>query len=146
MLSLNNIDLKSSYMQDNNLKLQKYRQILDKSILQGEKFNLYTNYKENIEIVSFFPIKNLSDKTVAWIVSYTKSDIIKSSLQNVLIIRIIAFLLSILMIYFFIIQNNSNSKINEINKNSEKQRALFHEILNTTDNILLITDLNQSSQ
>lgn len=133
-------------MQDNNLKLQKYRQILDKSILQGEKFNLYTNYKENIEIVSFFPIKNLSDKTVAWIVSYTKSDIIKSSLQNVLIIRIIAFLLSILMIYFFIIQNNSNSKINEINKNSEKQRALFHEILNTTDNILLITDLNQSSQ
>ena len=37
-------------------------------------------------------------------------------------------------------QIKSNIKIKEEKKNLRKQRFLFDEILNTTDNILLITD------
>ena len=140
MLALNGLHSKEICIIDNNLKLQPYRQSIDKKILKGEKFNFYTNHNENIEIVSFLPIKNLSNKSVAWIVSYTKSDVIKSLLKSTFMVRVGTFLISILIIYLLIRQINANSKINEVNKESEKQRVLFNEILNTTDNILLITD------
>jgi two-component system cell cycle response regulator len=147
MLNLGPFHSKQICIVENKKKLEPMSEIIHTNTEKGEKFNFYTKNKEDIEIVSFLPIKNLSNKTVAWIVSYTKSEIIKSSLFGTLMIRVIAFLISIVIIYLIFRQIKSNRQIKieqeqlKIEKeNSEKQRNLFNEILNTTDNIMIITD------
>ncbi|MCT7562823.1 diguanylate cyclase [Aliarcobacter butzleri] len=147
MLNLGPIHSKQICIVDNKKKLEPMREIIHTNTEKGEKFNFYVKYKEDVEIVSFLPIKNLSNKTVAWIVSYTKSDIIKSSLTSTMLERIVSFLISLVIIYLIYKQIKSNIQIKiekeqlKIEKeNSEKQRNLFNEILNTTDNIMIITD------
>ncbi|QOY50933.1 GGDEF domain-containing protein [Candidatus Sulfurimonas baltica] len=125
---------------ENNKKLKSYRKIIDTHTKTGEKFNFYLKFNQDIEIVSFLPIKNLSNKTVAWIVSYTKSDIIKSLITSTMIIRVLSFFLSLVIIYLIYRQIKSNLQIKIEQEKSEKKQNLLNEILNTTDNIMIITD------
>lgn len=140
MLNLSMFHSKQKCIVHNKKKLEPYKKIINKNIIEGEKFNFYVKNNEDIEIVSFLPIKNLQQKTVAWIVTYTKSEIIKSTLLNTFVVRATSFLLSIIIIYLLIRQINSNIYIKAEKEKSEKQRILLNEILNTTDNIMLITD------
>lgn len=140
MLYLSTLHSKQECILSNKKKLLPHKKTIDINVEKGEQFNFYAKYNGTIEIVSFLPIKNLSQSTVAWIVSYTKSDIINSTLQNVLVTRIVSFLVSLVIIYLIFRQIKSNIKIKEEKEKSEKQRFLLDEILNTTDNILLITD------
>lgn len=140
MITLNGFHKNDVCIIYNKQRLKPYKYLINEKISKGEKFNFYTEYKNINEIISFLPIKNLSDETVAWIVSYKKSDIIKASLSNKKLIRLGTFLTSILIIFLLFKQIKSKSKIDEEKEKAEKSRLLLNEILNTTDNILLITD------
>lgn len=147
MLNLTSFHSNQICIVENRQKLKPYRGMIHTKTDIGEKFNFYVKNKKDIEIISFLPIKNLNNKTVAWIVSHTKSDIIKSSLTSTMVERIVSFLISLVIIYLIYKQIKSNIQIKieqeqlKIEKeNSEKQRNLFNEILNTTDNIMIITD------
>lgn len=140
MLNLTPLHSKQICIVENKKKLEPYKQIIRTNTEKGEKFNFYVKNKEDIEIVSFLPIKNLSNKTVAWIVSHTKSDIIKSSVFSTMIVRMLSLFISLLIVYLTYRQIKSNIQIKIEHENSEKQQSLLNEILNTTDNIMIITD------
>gem|GEM_PF-5687537 len=59
------------------------------------KFSLYTfNDMSIVNIISFYPVHNITNtKTLAWIVSYEKSDFIYNTLRGNIIVRIISFII-----------------------------------------------------
>lgn len=140
MLNLNSHHSRDKCIIQNKKKLEPERGFIYSQLKQGEKFNFYVENNNKIEIVSFLPIKNLKQDTVAWIVSYTKDEIIKSSILETFITRGIFFLLSLMIVYLLLRQLKANIRIEKEKENSEKQRVLLDEILNTTDNIMIITD------
>lgn len=141
MLSLSNMHSVKKCIINNKEKLSSKREMIDKLLLKEEKFNFYTKYNNEIEVISFLPIKNLSNKTVAWIVSYTKSEMIESVIRSLLVIRLLTFILSLFIVYLIIRQIKSNEELKVEKEKSEKQHAIVKEILDTTDNIVIITDL-----
>lgn len=140
LISLNKLYDEKRYKL-NSTRLEPYRDMIDMKLSKGEKFNFYIKYNDIVQIVSFLPIKNISDKTVAWIASYTQSDIIQSTLKTKLMARTVFFLISILIIYFLIRQINSTLQLKKEKEKTDQKHFLLNEILNTTDNIMFISDL-----
>jgi diguanylate cyclase (GGDEF)-like protein len=131
MITLNGLHSKKICISDNLIRLKPMREIIDSKMLLGKAFNFYVDYKNQIIVVSFLPIKNISNKTVAWIVSYVQSSIIKSTLFSELLTRVVSFFISLLIVYLLIKQFNSKLKL-------EKQHLLLNNILNSIDNIIFI--------
>lgn len=89
--------------------LKPVRKALNQGIENEEAFSLALGtLNTHREAVSFLPIKNFNGtKTLAWFVSYAKSDLIKETEKITLLIRIISFIVIILLghlIYKFIIK------------------------------------------
>ena len=141
MVTLAGLHSKKICIDDNLIQLKPIREIIDSKILLGKAFSSYVNYKNQIIVVSFLPIQNISDKTVAWIVSYVHSPMIESSLASKLLIRMILFFISLLIIYLLIKQFNSKLRLEEKNIDIEKQHQLLKNILNSTDNVVFIADV-----
>jgi len=133
MLNINNFHTIKKCVVENKIRLHPIREEIDKKMLLGKSFVTYVKYKGHIDIESFIPIKNLSDKTVAWIVSYDQNKIIESTFLNQTIIRIVFFFISLLILYFIIKQIHSNKEI-------EIQHNLLTDILDNTNSIMIITD------
>jgi len=140
MVALAKLHSKKICIRDNLIRLKPVRETIDSKILLGEAFVFYVNDKNQIIVVSFLPIKNVADKTVAWIVTYTDSPMIEVALLNKLYIRIISLLVSLLIVYLLLKQVNSKLKLEEKNIAIKKQYNLLESILNSTDNVVFITD------
>ncbi|MFT5660107.1 MAG: diguanylate cyclase (GGDEF)-like protein [Sulfurimonas sp.] len=143
MITLNNMHSMEICIIDNKSKLQLYKKEINSNILLGKQFGIYVEHsKDNphIQVISFLPIKNIEDKTLAWIVSYEESPLIKSTLFNDLILKIIGLLISLLIIYFIIKQSHSKEMLKEKNKDINQKHKFLHEVLNLTDDIMFITD------
>ena len=134
MLNLNNFHTIKKCIIENRVRLHPIREEIDKKMLIGKSFVTYVSYNSHIDIISFIPIKNLSNKTVAWIVSYAKNKIIEVTFLTQKIIRIVFFFISILILYFIIKQIYSNKEI-------EIQHNILTDIIDNTNNIMIITDL-----
>ena len=102
MFTIPNTMTKKDYLLNKKFKLKERREEIDQKIKKGDKFAIYTTYDgNNVNVASFYPIKNIKDKkTVAWIVSYNKDDFIKVTLDIVFIIRVILCSILLLLIYF----------------------------------------------
>ncbi|MEA1954966.1 MAG: diguanylate cyclase [Campylobacterota bacterium] len=133
MLHLNKTHTYKKCIEQNSIQLQYVKSEIYEKMKEDKEFALFTNHENHIYVVSFLPIKSISNETVAWVVSYTKSEVIQSVLQNKLIIRIVTFFMSILIIYFLIKQILARKEIKEEHK-------ILENIINATDNILFITD------
>lgn len=140
MITLDSIHMKKQCIDNNKKRLESIREELDSKIKIGNIFSLYVEYRGEIDTISSLPIKSLDNKTIAWIVSYEKSPIIQTALETNIIIRISVFFLSLLIIYFLSRQILSKQKIEIQKKDLEKQHKLLNDILNSTDNIMFITD------
>jgi len=127
----NNID--SNIIGDNKNKLQSIKNIINNKMNLKKQFALYTDYNNKTEVVSFVPILDFNKDVSAWLVSYEESLIIKNTLENMNLFRIINLILSFMIIYFLRKQIISNATINE-------QHTLLNEILDSTQNILFITN------
>ena len=138
MVSLDGLHSKEECIDENKIKLSPIRKEIDKKILQGNKFTSYVKHFDHVDVFSFLPIKNMKDKTVAWLVSFEESPFINLTLKSGLIIRVISFLASLLLIYFVVMQILSKESI-------EKKHNLLDDILNATDDIMFITDFKNVS-
>lgn len=140
MITLTGIHTKEKCVNQNGIKLRPIKKEIARKIEEKQPFTSFVEYKNKIVMIAFVPIKNIKKQTVAWIVSYAKSPIIKTTLLHMLILRIIAFLTSLLIIYFLYKQISSRKKIEEQKEYAQKQHQLLNEILSTTENIMIITD------
>lgn len=135
MITLSTIHTREKCIVQNKIKLDPAREEIDKKIEIGDAFSLYVKFEEHREIVAFLPIKNLENKTVAWLVSYSKNTIIEKTIFTDTIVRLVSLLISILIIYFLIKQILSKEEL-------QKQHKIVNEILSATDNSIIITDFN----
>ena len=109
--------------------------IIDTKIQGDAPFVVYSLLDDYARVLSFVPIKNTNDKTVAWIASYTPSFSVWQLSKSVILIRVIIFAILALVLYFLINQVLAKAKIN-------KQKKILSEILNRTKNIMFITNLS----
>ncbi|MCD6172532.1 MAG: GGDEF domain-containing protein, partial [Sulfurimonas sp.] len=78
----------------------------------------------------------LKDKSIAWLVSYEDSLFIPLTLEGKLVTRIITFLISLIFIYFVVMQVRTSYII-------KQKHELLNDILDSTDNILFITNFKK---
>ena len=140
VIALTKLHSKNICVDNNRLRFKPIRKYIDSKMLLGKAFSSYVRDKNEVVVVSFLPIKNIEAKVVAWIVSYEKSPIIKSALSNKLSMRIILFFISVLIIYLLIKQFYSKLKLEKNNIDISNQNILLKSILNSTDNIMFISD------
>ncbi len=114
-------DTKRECKGNNFTKLPNMKQRIKKGLSSGHAFSLYGEGSTCMEVVSFLPIKNMKNRSVAWIVSFEKSPFIKVTLESVIFVRIIGFLVSLVLIYFLLAQIKSKRIIYELlQKTKEK--------------------------
>ncbi len=135
MLSIGPSHTKEVCIDRNRARLKPIAQKIESDILLGKEFSQYFKDKEKTIVVSFVPIKNIENRVLAWIVSYEESKIISSALENNFVVRFSSFLVSLLIVYMFLKQILSKREI-------ENQHKLLNDILNTTDNMMFITNFN----
>ncbi len=138
MITLGDIHTKEKCIVENREKLVPIREEIDLKIRQGDMFSSYVRHQDHIDVISFLPIRDLKEKTVAWLVSFEESPFIAMTLKGRVLIRILTLLLSSGLIYFLVQQIRSNKSI-------ERKRQLLDDILNATDNIMFITDFKDVS-
>jgi diguanylate cyclase (GGDEF)-like protein len=143
MLNLNKIHTKEICIDENRKKLFEHLKYIKEKMKLGKEFGLVSHWKDYIQVVSFLPIKDIENKSIAWIVSYKNSPIILSAIENALMIRAIVFFLSLVIIYFLATQIKAKVKLQEQNIEIEKKQRLLHDLLNLTDNIMFITDFKR---
>ena len=102
MLSVLGMHSKESCIDNNRVKLAPIKEEIEFKMLQMKEFTSYVEYQNKIEVISFMPIKNLDDKAIAWLVSYEKSEFIDLTLHSLMMVRIVAFIFSILVIFLII--------------------------------------------
>ena len=103
----------------------------------GKPFAVYVEHEDShIDVVSFLPIKNISSKVVAWLVSYEENDFINMTLKSGLIIRTVSFFLSLILIYFIIIQIRSKEKI-------KREHNLLNDVLSSTEDLIFVTNFKE---
>lgn len=121
MITLNDNHTKKSCISDSKDKLKNRNEEINYKMSLDNFFSIYIKYNNKIESVSFLPIKNIKNKTVAWIVSYQKSPIIEATLFNSLIIRLLSFFISILLVYFIL----KNMRLKQVYQSSFKYQRLL---------------------
>lgn len=88
--------------------------IIDSSIKKGKEFALYKEVDDKVRVVSFLPIRNIkNDKTVAYLVSYTESQRIKTVIKNFryfILITVVIILLALIVVWRIIIESEALKK------------------------------------
>ena len=79
------------------------RKTIENKIQIGKEFAMYKELDNVVKVLSFLPIKNVkNDKTVAYLVSYTDSERIKTVIKDFkyfILITVVIILLSLVVIY-----------------------------------------------
>ncbi|MEA3554082.1 MAG: cache domain-containing protein, partial [Campylobacterota bacterium] len=141
MFNIGDMHTKEICIIENKLKLASKKEEIDNKMQIEKGFALYVEHQGHIKVETFLPIKNLSNKTVAWIVGYEENKIIESTLFSKMIVGIVFFMISIVVIFLIAKQLILNRQITSEKDKFKKQHQLLNEMLNTTENIMIITDL-----
>ncbi|MEA3315136.1 MAG: PAS domain-containing protein [Campylobacterota bacterium] len=111
----------------NSIKIQKIKDKINTEIKNGEEFSTFVKYDECVKVISFLPIKNIENKTVAWLVSYEKSDFIKYTLNTLINVRGFAFFFSLIIAYFVFKQQQLFYKLKIKTKEQSNLLSLFNK-------------------
>ena len=135
LLTVNSTQSQKRCLVENNNLIEKIKPDIKINMKKGNKFALYTVSNINeVDIISFYPIKNITNtKTLAWIVSYEKSDFIYNTIKGNLIVRIISFIIFLIFGYLIYKQISIQQMI-------KKDHLLLNDVLNSTDDIMFATD------
>jgi len=128
LITLGKIHSKDKCVIENSKKLEVIREKISANIILDKAFSLYLEYSQlanHIEVVSFLPILGIDKNVLAWIVSYEKNSLIKSTLFNVWIVRVVVLLLSLLLLYYMFKRLRANEKIAVLTKKQETLLSLF---------------------
>lgn len=147
MITLGNTHDKNKCVTENRVKLLPIKDEIVTKLKLSLPFSNYVEYRGNVTVVSFLPIMNVQDKAVAWTISYVDSPIIHDTLLSSIILKLLSLLITLLITYFLVKQIFSQHKLEEKNQAIEEQKEklqrqhqYLNEILNSTDNIMFITD------
>ncbi|GEM_PF-2445996 len=140
MLALGDLHDREKCIIENRKKLQPIREEIDTKIALGDSFASFVRHQDHVDVISFLAIKDINGRVTAWIVSYENSKIIEATFRNTLVIRIVTLLISLMVIYFLLNQIRVSEEIEKKNSDIKKKRNLLNDILNSTDNIMMITD------
>jgi len=138
MLYLGKIHTQDKCIKENLKKLKPIHKEIESKMLRGKKFAEYVKHHSHVDVMAFLPIKNIENKTVAWIVSYEKSAFIETTLMGGFIIRVVMFFISLVLIYFISAQLQAKEE-------AQTQHKLLDDILNATEDIIFITDFKKVS-
>ncbi len=138
MITLGELHTKDECITKNKIKLKPIKKEIDAKIIKDKIFSLYFKHLEHMGVTTYLPIKNLKNETVAWLVSYQKSNFIESTLENMLIVRVSSFIFSLILIYVIALQIRSRRLL-------EERHKLLDNILDATDNIMFITNFKNIS-
>lgn len=137
MITMTKQHNKEQCIDQNKIKLAP---VLDKIIKMEtlqKPFAIYVKHEENhIDVAAFIPIKNMSSQVVAWLVSYEENDFIKMTLKSGMTIRTISFFLSLILIYFILMQVRSKEKI-------QREHNLLNDVLSTTEDPIFVTNFKE---
>jgi len=90
---------------ENKKRIEPNKKEIDKLIEEGEKFSVYTIFKEKARVTSFYPIlHSITKEPVAWIVSYTKDSLIDKTLEVNFYLNILVVLLLLIIFIFIYLQ------------------------------------------
>ena len=135
--SIENEDFLFSLTQNHNDDLADMKidinEKLKKDIAENLKYNNSFSLYDGGSIVSFFAVKNIKEnKTIAYLVSYVDSNMMKNIIHKHRIVNII--ILITLLILYFVIINNIKQRFNlqeriedELEKNAKQQHAMFNQ-------------------
>lgn len=119
--------IKPKYLEDLQKNIiQKHKNSIEENMQMFQTFALYQETKEAVKVVSFLPVKDVKHKkTVAYLVSYTDNDNIKSILYNYKFISVILFIGLFLLVYLFYLQFISKKALKKTAKEQQKLLELF---------------------
>ena len=123
-------------IKQNSINLSVVREEIDRKVGEGKAFATYIDDMGSINIVSFIPIEDLNNKTVAWLVSYEESEFIAMTLDGGNIIRIVSFFVLLLLTYFIVKQIRATEKL-------KQEHNLLNEVLSTTEDIIFVTNFKK---
>ena len=120
MVAITKYHSKNKCINENKKRLEVVRDIIDKGIQDGENFSTYIKDNNTIIIISFLSIKNIRNQSIAWLVSYTKSEFIKFTIEAVDSVRIFSFILTLIILSFFLLQIESKEKLRYLHKELQR--------------------------
>jgi len=138
MLTLNGIHSKQKCITNNKIHFKDKKDEINRGIKNQESFSVYTMIDfKYVTVASFFPIKDIQNKkTLAWLVSYEDSPFVFSTIKGTYITQLV------LLILFLILTYLTYSLL--ITKyNIEQEHKLLNDVLNATDDIMLMTNFNK---
>lgn len=142
LISITPEHTKEECIVENLKRIKSIKQDINKKMFEYKPFAIKFQYKGKIFTISLYPIENIDNKKLAWIVGYKESPLIESVIKNTNNTRFFGFLISLLIIYFLIREIKSKQKLIKQNDDISKQHNFLNEILNTTPDIMVITDFN----
>jgi len=121
MIALDTSHSRGEHIKKNALNLQTVKDRIEKGLEDGVEFSFYVQAVDGIEIISFFPIKDRYNRSAAWIVSFEKSPFIEMALHASRVVQALGLLLSIILIYFLVLQAKSKRIINDLLRETSKK-------------------------
>jgi signal transduction histidine kinase len=121
MITMTKEHTKKKCIVANKIKLEPIREFIDKKIALGANFSTYVEHHKHTDIFAFLAIKNMENKTIAWLVSYGKSEFIDYTLTGRIYVRVFTLIFSIIILYFVIQQIKD--------KNRQKKQAKRQEYI-----------------
>ncbi len=99
MMIINKEHKKERYKE--NLKAIKHiKQEIDDNMNKKKKFGLYILTNNKAVVISFYPIRNIQEETVSWIVSYDRDSFIDMTIKINLMIQTLLFFVFLILFYF----------------------------------------------
>ncbi len=143
MIALGGVHTQKTCVDESGKRFESIREDMSAKIVQGEKFSLYSLYGDQASVVSFLPIKSLKEnQVVAWLVSYEESGFIQITLNNILIVRVVTFLFSLILIYFIAQLILSRAKLANSNVKL-KDLALYDPLTGLRNRLYLESDIEK---
>jgi len=134
MMTMNTQHSEKVCIRDNKKRLLPLHEEIIKKEKLAKAFGTYVeNENSYVDIISFIPVKNIDGALVAWLVSYEENAVVYLSLKASMIIKIVAFVTSLILFYFIYKEMKSKEKI-------QQEHNLLNDVLSTTDDIIFVTD------
>ncbi len=130
----------------NKEKLKSIKDDIKRNMARGDKFALFTNYNDRVQVIAFYPIKNIKEnKTVAWVVSYEYDQFLEDTIKGNNIIRFFSFiLLSILFYFIYKVINQKEILDKEVEEKTSSLENANKELTKNKDELKeLNTNLEQ---
>ncbi len=144
MITMTNLHSKKFCIDDNHQRLSSNKKVINENIKSENSFGFFTSFDKDLVVVTFYPIANYDNfETVAWIVSYEKDSYVKDTIELSAQLKVVS-LLALLLIYFFLYRLIiKRIELSDANKNLKESVDNFNELLDFTQEGIVISDENQ---